>query len=68
VPPTNDPHEKELLAVKYKVFLEQCNSQQVYRREVDDVVNKWGKVGSADKEKEEGGKGGGGVNLKLPLV
>lgn len=82
VAPTSDPHEKELLAVKYKVFLEQCNSQQVYRREVDDVVNKWGKVGSASKEKVEGGKEGsadkekeeegakasGGVNLKLPLV
>lgn len=41
--PTKDPHEKELLAVKYKVFLEQCESQQGYRRDVDAVVDKWGK-------------------------
>lgn len=41
--PTEDQHEKELLAVKYKVFLEQCESQQVYRGEVDKVVQDWGK-------------------------
>jgi len=43
VHPTEDEHEKELLAVKYKVFLEQCQSQQTYRKDVDEVVNKWSK-------------------------
>ena len=39
--PTKDHHEKELLAVKYKVFLEQCESQQTYRGDVDKVVQSW---------------------------
>ena len=42
VHPTHDKHEKELLKVKYKVFLEQCQSQRTYRSEVDEVVGKWG--------------------------
>ncbi|KAL8741875.1 MAG: hypothetical protein Q9190_005568 [Brigantiaea leucoxantha] len=50
VPPSTDPHEKELLAIKYKVFLEQCHSQQAYRKDVDDVVSKWGEAPKADKE------------------
>lgn len=41
VHPTTDPHEKELLAVKYRVFLEQCRTQQEYRKNVDDVIEKW---------------------------
>ncbi|KAL8729555.1 MAG: hypothetical protein Q9166_004635 [cf. Caloplaca sp. 2 TL-2023] len=71
VPPTTDPHEKELLAVKYNVFLEQCNSQQVYRKDVDDVIEKWGAPKnddeSWDKAVNEGKKQGGGANMKLPL-
>ena len=46
--PTGDEHEKSLLKVKYKVFLEQCHSQQAYRKEVDEVVGKW------DEEKAGG--------------
>lgn len=41
VHPTTDPHEKGLLAVKYQVFLDQCRSQQEYRKNVDDVIEKW---------------------------
>ena len=73
IPPTNDPHEKQLLKVKYKVFLEQCHSQQEYRRDVDDVVEKWGKKTSDSEgtvkpkaEQGEAGKVGGGLNTKLP--
>ncbi|KAL8751148.1 MAG: hypothetical protein Q9199_006620 [Rusavskia elegans] len=71
VPPTADPHEKELLAVKYKVFLEQCNSQQTYRKDVDDVIEKWDAPKSDDetwnKAVHESKKQGGGINMKLPL-
>ncbi len=73
VPPTSDPHEKALLAVKYKVFLEQCESQQEYRKDVDGVVEKWGKAtgdpeGTVKPRAEQGeaGKGGGGLNTFLP--
>ena len=47
VQPGKDPHEKELLAVKYKVFLEQCQSQREYRTSVDAVVDKWSSSKSA---------------------
>ncbi|KAL8675860.1 MAG: hypothetical protein Q9186_007546 [Xanthomendoza sp. 1 TL-2023] len=71
VPPTSDPHEKELLAVKYKVFLEQCNSQQVYRKDVDDVIEKWNAPKNQDenwdKAVHESKKEGGGINMSLPL-
>ena len=73
VMPTKDQHEKELLGVKYKVFLEQCHSQQAYRGEVDDVVEKWGKGGKKAEseakpqaEQSEKGKEGGGLNTRLP--
>lgn len=56
VMPTTDPHEKELLAVKYKVFLDQCHSQRDYRQNVDDVVDKWSE--KRQKESEAKGKGG----------
>lgn len=71
--PTKDLHEKELLAVKYKVFLEQCHKQQEYRKDVDHVIGKWGGTGGGDeaaekaqgeKQKKEGG--GGGLNTLLP--
>lgn len=73
VPPTSDVHEKELLAVKYKVFLEQCESQQEYRKDVDGVIEKWGKAtgdpeGTAKPKAEQGEKGkeSGGLNTFLP--
>lgn len=68
VAPTANPHEKELLAVKYKVFLEQCHRQQEYRKDVDDVVCKWSeKRKSESKEKAEAEKPKGGMATKLPL-
>ena len=68
VHPTPDPHEKELLAVKYKVFLEQCESQQAYRKDVDEVVNKWaGKRSQPSKEAVDGASTTKSVNMKLPL-
>lgn len=44
VRPSKDEHLKKLLETKYKVFLEQCESQQRYRREVDESVRGWRKV------------------------
>lgn len=41
VHPTKDPREKALLKVKYEVFLEQCRTQQEYRKNVDDLVERW---------------------------
>ena len=43
VHPTRDQNEKALLKVKYRVFLEQCKSQQAYRKDVDEVVGSWKK-------------------------
>jgi FGGY-family pentulose kinase len=40
--PTKDEGVKKLLKAKYKVFLEQCESQQKWRREVDEAVKGWG--------------------------
>lgn len=67
VVPSKDPHEKELLGVKYKVFLEQCHSQREYRQNVDEVVNRWSK---SEKPREEAEKSnlGGGANVKLPTT
>lgn len=63
VVPTTDPHEKELLAVKYKVFLEQCHSQRAYRKEVDEVVEKWsekqGRESESKTDEKAEGSGGG---------
>lgn len=41
VHPGKDVHEKKLLEAKYKVFLEQCEQQRQYRKEIDDVVADW---------------------------
>ncbi|KAF2191027.1 Pentulose kinase [Zopfia rhizophila CBS 207.26] len=41
VSPTKDEKLKKLLQTKYKVFLEQCESQQRYRKEVDEAVEGW---------------------------
>lgn len=34
--------EKKLLAMKYKVFLEQCRTQQEYRSKVNEAIEGWG--------------------------
>jgi len=39
--PGKDKAEIKLLDVKYKVFLEQCKTQQIYRKEVDDAIEGW---------------------------
>lgn len=80
VSPTSDPREKELLKVKYKVFLEQCHSQRDYRRSVDEVVEQWNRGRRADEQPEdtkieeksdeesEGAKKtGGGIAMRLAL-
>lgn len=41
VKPTTDDGLKKLLRTKYNVFLEQCESQQRYRKEVDEAVAGW---------------------------
>ena len=41
VHPTDNKDEKALLAIKYKVFLEQCESQRRFRNDVDEVIGKW---------------------------
>ncbi|KAI9673374.1 MAG: hypothetical protein M1817_002836 [Caeruleum heppii] len=43
VRPSGNASEKKLLDVKYEVFLEQCHTQQVYRNNVDKVVEGWRK-------------------------
>jgi hypothetical protein len=40
--PGSNTAEKKLLDVKYKVFLEQCVTQQVYRKTVDEAISGWG--------------------------
>jgi FGGY-family pentulose kinase len=44
VKPTKDQGLKKLLKAKYKVFLEQCESQQRYRNGVDEAVQGWSKT------------------------
>lgn len=39
--PGKDANEKNLLDAKYKVFLEQCKTQQVYRASVDEAIKGW---------------------------
>jgi FGGY-family pentulose kinase len=41
--PTKDASEKKLLDAKYKVFLQQCEDQQKWRKEVDVAVDNWRK-------------------------
>lgn len=43
IAPTKDENEKKLLGAKYKVFLEQCESQQRYRKDIDAVTQGWSK-------------------------
>jgi len=40
-PGTNES-EKKLLGIKYQVFLEQCSTQQTYRKNIDDALVGWG--------------------------
>jgi hypothetical protein len=39
--PGKSENERKLLNVKYKVFLEQCRTQQEYRKSVDEVTKGW---------------------------
>ena len=41
VKPTKDTTEKALLQAKYKVFLEQCESQRRFRSSVDEAIGAW---------------------------
>ena len=41
VKPGKDATEKKLLEAKYKVFLEQCEQQRTFRKEVDEAVSGW---------------------------
>ncbi|KAI0485685.1 Nup93/Nic96-domain-containing protein [Xylaria cf. heliscus] len=41
VKPGKDKNEKKLLDTKYEVFLDQCRTQQEYRRKVDGATNGW---------------------------
>lgn len=74
VKPTSDLHEKELLKVKYGVFLDQCHKQREYRDSVDAVVRKWTEAGGKGEAKETMAEGvekngteeKGNVNTKLP--
>lgn len=40
--PGKDVNEKKLLDIKYKVFLEQCHTQQTYRKSVNEAIAGWG--------------------------
>ena len=41
VKPSNDDNQRKLLRTKYKVFLEQCESQQRYRKSIDEAIAGW---------------------------
>ncbi|KAK3679228.1 hypothetical protein LTR78_000789 [Recurvomyces mirabilis] len=41
VHPNKDQGEKKLLAAKYKVFLEQCEQQRQFRKEIDEATSGW---------------------------
>ncbi|TPX11035.1 uncharacterized protein E0L32_008072 [Thyridium curvatum] len=43
VRPREHAEEKRLLDAKYEVFLEQCRTQQEYRKKIDEAVGSWGK-------------------------
>ena len=46
VKPGTNASEKKLLKAKYEVFLEQCRTQQEYRKKVDEATSSWGKESS----------------------
>ncbi|KAK4993180.1 hypothetical protein LTR50_000667 [Elasticomyces elasticus] len=39
--PSDDEGEKKLLKAKYKVFLEQCEGQRRFRKDVDEAIEGW---------------------------
>ncbi|CAK4030485.1 sugar kinase [Lecanosticta acicola] len=39
--PNKDEGEKKLLQAKYKVFLEQCEQQRTYRKNIDEAISDW---------------------------
>lgn len=39
--PGKDASEKKLLSAKYKIFLEQCEQQRVYRKDIDEAIGDW---------------------------
>jgi len=41
--PGKDEYERKLLDAKYKVFLKLCHEQAEYRRDIDSVVEGWGR-------------------------
>ncbi|GAB7351454.1 hypothetical protein MBLNU459_g2116t1 [Dothideomycetes sp. NU459] len=41
VHPGTDASEKKLLAAKYKVFLEQCEQQRTFRKDIDEAIADW---------------------------
>ncbi|KAI1428515.1 Nup93/Nic96-domain-containing protein [Xylaria sp. FL1777] len=41
VKPGKDVNEKKLLDTKYEVFLDQCRTQQDYRKKVDEATSSW---------------------------
>lgn len=41
VRPGKSEAEKRLLDAKYRVFLEQCSTQQAYRKDIDEAVKGW---------------------------
>ncbi|KAI9717346.1 MAG: hypothetical protein M1828_007234 [Chrysothrix sp. TS-e1954] len=47
--PSKQEGEKKLLMSKYKVFKEQCEQQQRYRKEVDAAIESWGKHANGHK-------------------
>jgi hypothetical protein len=42
VKPNGNKNVKALLQAKYKVFLEQCEGQQRYRKDIDSAIEGWG--------------------------
>ncbi|TVY21430.1 putative sugar kinase [Lachnellula arida] len=40
--PGKNANEKKLLDIKYKVFLDQCRTQQAYRKSVNETLEGWG--------------------------
>ena len=53
VQPSTDQHELKLLQAKYRVFLEQCESQQRFRKNVDAAIENWGKEAGKGLENGE---------------
>lgn len=41
VHPGHDQSEKKLLAAKYKIFLEQCEQQRTFRKDIDEAIAGW---------------------------